>query len=84
MSGKWIKKKIHGRPDIWQYNNKFLGKYPAIAILKRDNKVMAEFWGPIDLKNNEIIKHIKAEYKTKGKLKLYRIDRYKKMYTITI
>ena len=82
--GKWVKMKKHSGPDIWQFENKTLGKYPAIAIVKKNNKVIAEFWGPKNCRTNEIIKHIRAEYKTKGKLTLYRIDRYKRAYTITI
>lgn len=84
MSGKWIKKRRHGGPDIWQYENKVTGSYPAIALLKKGDRVIAEFWGPIHLKDNEIVRHIKSEYKTEGKLKLYRIDPSKKMFTITI
>ena len=84
MPGTWIKKKRHGGPDIWQYKDKYFGVYPAIAMLKKDNKVIAEFWGPINLTDNEIIKHIKSKYKTKGKLKLHRIAPYKKMHIITI
>ena len=84
MSERWVKKRQHGGHDIWEYGNKVTGKYPAIAVLKKDDKVIADFWGPINLKDKKIVNHIKSEYKTKGKLKLYRIDPSQKVFTIII
>ncbi len=74
---RWIKRKHYsgskGRPDIWEYNSNANGCYPAIALLKKDEKVIAKFWGPKNLKNITIIKHIKVVYQMEGKLNLCRI-----------
>ena len=82
MSGRWIKNRKHGGPDIWYYVNKVPGNYPAIAILKNNNKIIAEFFGPINYKNNNIIEHIKSEYQTEGELKLFRLGTSHKIFTI--
>ncbi len=37
-----------GRPEIWRHKNIFIWKYPEIAVLRVDNKMIAEFWGPIN------------------------------------
>jgi len=84
MLGRWVKRGMRGGPDVWEYEYKVIGSYPTIAVLKKNDKVIAEFRGPVNLKNHEIIKHIKSEYKTEGKLKLYRIDPSKKVFTINI
>jgi len=78
----WIKKKHYGgskgRPDIWEYNSNVNGYNPAIALLKKDDKVIAKFWGPKNLKNITLVKHIKVTYQMEGKLKLCRISSSKK------
>ena len=84
MLKKWLKTKQHGGPDIWNYKDSHVGVYPAIALLKKNNKVIAEFWGPIDLVDEEIIEHVKSKYRTKGKLQLHRIAPEKKVHTLII
>jgi hypothetical protein len=50
VGNKWIKRKNYGkskgRPDIWEYEVNGTGYHPAIALLKKENKVIAKFWGP--------------------------------------
>ena len=74
----WIKREHYNRskerPDVWEYKSNANGFYPAIALLKKDDKVIATFWGPKKLKNIKIVKHVKVTYQMEGKLKICRID----------
>jgi hypothetical protein len=84
MSGRWIKRGIHGGPDVWEYEYEGIGSYPTIALLKKDDRVIAEFRGPVNLKNHEIVKHIKSEYQIEGKLVLFRTEPSSQEHTINI
>ena len=68
---KWIKWKKNEGPDIWEYNNGTHAYNPGIAILKKENKVIAKFFGPKNLSARIIVNHIKSVYPAENKLILH-------------
>ena len=74
MAGaRWIKWKKNRGPDIWEYKSGVHVCNPGIDFLKRKDKVIAKFFGPIDLNDGIIINHIKTVYHTENRLKLSRL-----------
>ena len=82
MPGRWNKRSQHNGPDIWEYINNHIGDYPAIALLKSDDKVIAEFWGPRNLPDKKIIKSIQSEYQAEVELRLCRLGSSNRTITI--
>lgn len=75
MNGaNWFKWKQNRGPDIWEYKSEMQTCNPGIAILKKEDKVIAKFIGPKNLSDRKIINHIRTVYPTEERLILFRIS----------
>jgi hypothetical protein len=73
MEGNWVKHCQYKGPDIWKYEVRETLYYPAIAILKRHERIIAKIWGPLQLSDAEILDLVIKEYQPTDELHLYRI-----------
>lgn len=73
LKSSWNKQNRYNGPDYWRYNSHEHVSFPAIAIVKQHERVIAKIWGPVNLSDNELVLLVKEQYKDSPDMVVERI-----------